>query len=94
MSGKSRHGRAKQLSQSKKRKKTGDSAAIVRRQTVAQIDKPILESRVSASPVITQTPEVAQTAARYHTVPAEMRRIGILAGIVLVILVVLALVLS
>jgi len=58
-------------------------------QVVAQPDKPAVPPKVAAPSVGAPT----LTLARYPYVVTELRRIGILAGIILVILVVLFLVL-
>ncbi|MCL0057781.1 hypothetical protein M1N05_01755 [Dehalococcoidales bacterium] len=77
----------RQLSQRKKGKGRRSSAAkIAHQQAVTQVYKPVSHPEVSTSPRVTPTP------ARY--IITELRRIGILAGIMLVILVVLALLLS
>ena len=95
MPGKSRRGRGKHIPRSKKRKfRPSSLAETAPEQVMAQPDKPI--SRPSAAPPPTSMPDdVATLTKTQHTnVIAELRRIGILAGIILVILVVLALVLS
>jgi len=89
VSGKSRR---RHPSQSKKRKgKQGFSAVAAQGQAVAQTYKPVSQPKVLAPSASVSTP--AQTQARYPYVATELRRIGLLAGIVLVILVVLYLVL-
>jgi len=89
MSGKSRHGRGKRSFQSKKRKSRQSLPPIVtQQQSVSQTYKPVAPSVRVPAPMATPT-----TAEYSHTL-VELRRIGILAGIMLVILVVLALVLS
>ena len=91
MPGKSRR---RHSSQSKKKKwQRGSSAIAAQRQTVAQTYKPVSQPEVLAPSASTRAPIAAQTAAHYPYVVAELRRIGILAGIILAILVVLALVL-
>ena len=89
MSGKSRHKKGKRSFQSKKGKISGSSSAIVTpQQPVSQIRKPVAPS-VSAPASMP-----AQTTVQYPYILTELRRIGILAGIMLVILSVLAVVLS
>jgi len=89
MPGKSRHGKRKRSFQSKKGKSRRSSPSIVtQQQPVSQTYKPVAPS-VSAAALMP-----AQTAAQYPHALTELRRIGILAGIMLAILVVLALVLS
>ena len=83
MSGKSRHGKGKHSARSKRKKGTQHFS------TVTETQK--LGAAPSAS-VPTQTP--APTIAKSPYILTELRRIGILAGIMLAILIVLALVLS
>jgi len=89
MPGKSRHGRDKHLSRRKKRKMGhGTLAAVAQRRAITQPEVPASPAKKVPAPTTTLT------AARYPYVAAELRRIGILAGIMLVALVVLVLVLS
>ena len=91
MAGKSRRARGKHSLQSKKRKrKQIFTLPAAQQQAVAQTYKPAAPSKVAAPPAKEPTP----TAARFPHIATELRRIGILAGIMLAILVVLALVLS
>ena len=91
MSAKSRR---KHSSQGKKKKgQRGSSAIVAQQQAMAQTYKPAPQPKASAPSVSAPTPIAAQTAARYPYIVSELRRIGILAGIMLVVLVVLALVL-
>ncbi|MCL0053162.1 hypothetical protein M1M86_01555 [Dehalococcoidales bacterium] len=77
----------RQLSQRKKGKGRRSSAAkIAHQQAVTQVYK--------SHPEVSTSPRVTPTPARYPYIITELRRIGILAGIMLVILVVLALLLS
>ena len=92
MPGKSRHGKRKHPSR-RRRWKQG-SAITAQRQTLTQTQEPVSQPKVSAPSVSAPTPLAAQTAAQYPYIATELRRIGILAGIVLAVLVVLALVLS
>lgn len=85
----------KHLSQSKKRKRRrGSSAIAVQQQPVSQTYEPVSEPVVSAPSVSELAPKAIQTAAHYPYIVNELRRIGILAGIMLAILVVLAVVLA
>jgi hypothetical protein len=85
----------KHLSQSKKKKRSrGSSALDAQQQPVSQTYESASQPVVSASSASVPTPKAAQTVARYPYIVTELRRIGILAGIILAILVVLALVLS
>jgi len=89
MPGKSRHGRKKHSFQSKKGKSRRSSPPVVtQQQPVSQTYKPV------APLVSAPAPVSMQTATQYPHILNELRRIGILAGIMLAILVVLALVLS
>ena len=93
MSGKSRHGRGKHSPQSKK----GESrrhhlATVVRQQAVAQTYEPVSRPAVSAPSASVLTPMAKLAAVRYPHIGTELRTIGILAGIMLLILVVRALV--
>jgi len=94
MSGKSRHGRRK-LSRSKRRK-GGQAAPTISAQqpVVAQSYKPV--SHPEASPPSAGVPATVAALAgtRYPYIVGEMKRIGILTGIILLILVILALVFS
>ena len=86
MPGKSR-GARRRLSRNKKRKGRQVSAAITaQQQVVTQTDEPSAPARVYAPPATVPT--------RYPYIVTELRTIGILAGIMLAILVVLALVLA
>jgi len=92
MPGKSRHAR-RRLPRSKKRRQVSPAIAA-QQQVVTQAYKPAASPKVSAPPASKPTPLATLTAVRYPYIVTELRRIGILAGIMLVILVVLALVLS
>jgi len=93
MPGKSRHGKHK-LPRSKRGKGRQDVSSASTQQVVAQAYKPVSRPEVSAPSVSVPTTGVTLAATRHPDVAAELRRIGILAGVVLVILVILALVLS
>ncbi len=95
MPGKSRHGRRKHSFQGKKKKgRRGPPGVVTQRQADIQIDKPVAPPRVVAPSARAPTPMPVLTAIRYPYILTELRRIGILAGIMLAILVVLVLVLS
>ena len=95
MPGKSRHGRRKRSFQGKKKKGRRSPPGIVAQQQAdIQIDKPVAPPKVVTPSARAPTPTPALTAVRYPYILTELRRIGILAGIMLVILVVLVLVLS
>jgi len=93
--GKSRHGGRKHSFQGKKKKgRRSSSGVVAQQQADIQIDKPVVPPRVAAPSVSAPTLMPTLTAVRHPYILTELRRIGILAGITLVILVVLALVLS
>ena len=94
MPGKSRHKKKQHLPQSKKRKSGQHFATTVaQQQTVTQTREPAPHAGVSAPLASVPTPAAKVAAVQYPHMVAELRMIGILAGIILVILVVLALVL-
>ena len=95
MPGKSRHDRRKHSFQSKKKKGRRSSPSVVaRRQADIQIDKPVASPGVAAPSTSAPTLMPVLTAVRHPYILTELRRMGILAGVMLAILVVLALVLS
>ena len=95
MPGKSRHNIKKHSFQSKKKKsRRSPSGVVPQQQENIQSDKPVALHRVATPSASTLTQMPVLTAVRHPYVLAELRRIGILAGILLAILVVLALVLS
>ena len=95
MSGKLRHGKGKHPVRSKRRRSGRDSLAIAaQRPPVSQTYEAVPQPEVSASSPSAPAPSVTVSTARYPYIITELRRIGILAGITLVILVVLVLVLS
>jgi len=94
VSGKLRHQRGKHIVQAKKKKGRRSPLAVVSQQKeVAQTDKPdVTPPKVAASSpgAVTAAPNVIG----HHELIIEMRRIGILAGIMLAALILLALVLG
>ena len=99
MSGKSRHAKGKHLSRSKRSRRLGlerqpSPAIVAQRQAIAQTSKPVPHPSVPAPLASISEPMAKPSAVWYPYIATELRRIGILAGIMLVILVVLALVLS
>ncbi len=95
MPGKSRQGKGKHPVRSKKRRSGhGSRASVAQQPPVSQTYEPVPKPEVSAPLPSTPTPSAAVSAIRYPYIIIELRRIGILAGIMLVVLVVLALVLS
>ena len=94
MPGKSRHGRIKHSFQGKKKKsRRSHPAAVAQRQADIQISKPVASPKVATPSAGARAPTPMLTAVRHPYILIELRRIGILAGMMLVILVVLALVL-
>ena len=94
MSGKSRHGKGKHYQHSKK------SRAKHRHTTMASQPSVVADTAAQAATISTPpsasapTSSTALRAARYPYITSELRRIGILAGAIIVILIVLALILS
>ena len=88
MSGKSQHSKGKRSSQ-KKKGGQGSLAAAAQRQAVAQAYKPVSQPEVSASSANVSASRVTPAVARHPYIASELRRIGVLAGIMLAILVVL-----
>ena len=94
MGSKSRH-RKKHSLQSKKKKRISTLMAS-QQPAVAQTYKPVAPPKVTAPSVKVAAPSVkgpTPAVARYPQISNELRRIGMLAGIMVVTLVVLALVL-
>ena len=101
MSGKSRHGRGKGSSQSKKKRnmRRSNKVAVARTQAIASpqrvapSDEPtVVSDEMTATPSVTEATVSAMFS--YPNLPYELRRISVLAGIILAILVLLALLLS
>lgn len=88
MTGKSRRSRGKHSFRSKKRRGRPSPPIIVtQQQAVTPTNESVPPPKVSRKLVL-----ATSTATRYPYILAELRRIGILAGIMLAILIVLALV--
>ncbi|MFC1860099.1 hypothetical protein ACFLYC_00795 [Chloroflexota bacterium] len=89
MPSKSRHGRRKHSFQSTKKKSGGSLHSVVAQQPAAtQTDRPVVpQTRAPA-------PTSVLAAVQHPYILPELKRIGILAGIMVIILVVLAIVLS
>ena len=95
MSGRAKHSRGKGSFQSKKRRSGRGShqVADTRWQTVAQSDKPVAATAgVVASPQ--ETLRIIPATFNYPDLLYELRRIGVLFGVILAIMIVLALVLD
>ena len=95
MPGKSRRGRGRHLPRGKRRRgRKVFSAPVAQPSAAGQAYEPAPAADSLVPSVKVPTPRPTVTAAQHPNVAAELRRIGILAGIILVILVVLALVFS
>ena len=94
MTGKSHGGRAKSSTRSKRQKmKHGVSLASAQQQTTIQNQEPV--SQVVSPPVKVLKPRSALSSVVQHPyITTELRRIAILAGVMLAVLVVLYLVIS
>lgn len=87
MPGKTGHGKKKHPPLGKKKKSRRVSPVAAHQPPVSPPDVPVSSEGVS-------TPVVSATPLRYSYIFSELRRIGILSGVILAILVALALVLS
>ncbi len=95
MPGKSRRKRKKYSIQSKRNKGRPSRPSVLGLQpAVAQTREPVSSPIVSVPSASVPTPVAKPAATRYPYIATELRTIGILAGIMLVILIVLAKVLS
>jgi hypothetical protein len=95
MPGKSRRQKGQYASQSKKRKgKPGRPALPAQQSAVAQARETVSSPNVPAPPASVPVPTAKPAAAQYPHIASELRTIGLLAGIMLTILIVLVLVLS
>ena len=95
MPGKSRRGRGRHLPRGKRRKgRKAFSAPAAQPSAVGQAYEPAPAADRLVPSAKAPTPRATLTAAQHPNIAAELRRIGILAGIILVILVVLALIFS
>ncbi len=92
MPGKSRHKRKKYPIQSKKGKDTLNHPTIPAQQpVVAQTRGPAISPNVSVRSAKAPAQMVTPAAGQYSNATTELRNIGILAGIMLIILIVLSL---
>ncbi len=95
MPSKSQRSRRKRSSKGKKKKSRRSPPVIVSQQQAAtQTYEPVAPPKVAAPSASAPTPMPVLTAVRHPYILTELRRIGILAGVMLAILVVLVLVLS
>lgn len=94
MPSKSRHSKAKRLSLDKRRREIQRSSATTTPQPMAaQTSEPTHPGGKVAPKASVPTPSPKSVAVHYPYIGAELLRISILSGIILVILIVLALVL-
>ena len=95
MPGKSRRRRGKYSIQSKKKKgRRSRPTILVQQPAVTQTHEPVSSPDVPVTPSSVPTPMAKPATIWYPHITSELRNIGILAGIMLIILIVLALVLS
>lgn len=88
---KSRRKRGKYSAKSKRRKdRLSHPTVAVQQPAVAQAREPTALPKASPSPKSVPVPVAKPVAIRYQNVATELRTIGILAGILLIILIVLA----
>jgi hypothetical protein len=90
---KSRKRRGKYAYQDKKRTQA-PAVTTTESPVAAHTDKPATPPPETAPPVSVPTPAPTPIVARYPYIGGELRRIGILAGIMIAVLVILSLVLS
>jgi hypothetical protein len=90
MPDKSRQGKGKHLVRSKRKKSGHGIVAVAQQPVVSQPGGPAPQAEVPARLSVTSTPSATVSTVLYPYIFSELRRIGIIAGIMLVILVVLA----
>ena len=90
MPDKSRRDRGKHSARNKKRR--GTPTRVAPERVAAKANEPGIPATPVSSPSV-PTPQVALAGTRYPYVVTELRRIGILSGIMLTILIILSLVL-
>ena len=94
MTVKPQHSKGKHHPQSKKGRAMQRSTAMApQQQIVAQTQKQVVPASMPTPSASVRTTSATPGAARYPYITTELRRIGILAGIMLAILIVLALIL-
>ena len=94
MPGKSRHRRGKLSFQSKKKERTSQPAILAQQPVAVQTQEPVPRPKLTVPAVSVPTTGTKPAAVRYPYITAELWTIGILSGIMLIVLIVLALVLS
>ena len=94
MPGKSRHAQRKLLRKEKQRKKLASLTRASQQPVAAQTYESVTPAKVSAPSVGTPDSGPARVDVHYPYIASELRRIGILTGIMLAVLIILSLVLS
>ena len=94
MPGKSRHRKGKYSSASKKKGRPNRSGILAQQPAVAQTPEPVSAPEVSVPVASVPTPMTKPSVVQYPYIVTELRTIGTLGGIMLIILVVLALFLA
>ena len=95
MPGKSRRGRGRHLPRGRRRKgRKGFSAPVAQPSAVAQAYEPAPAADRLVPSAKAPAPRATVTTAQYPNVAAELRRIGIVSGIIVVILVVSVMIFS
>ena len=94
MPGKSKHGRRNQHKGKKRRGRQSFSTVSPQQTVVSQAYQPAPSPEVTTPSASGASTRSAMAATRYPYIATELRRIGILAGIILVILIILALIFS
>ncbi len=95
MPGKSRRKRGKYSFQSKRKKeRTSRPTTLAQQPAAIQTHEPVASPSISVPSASVPTPKTKPVAVGHPYVATELRTIGILAGIMLIVLVALALVLS
>jgi hypothetical protein len=89
MTGKSKRG--KHLPRSKRKGRKTFTAPAAPKPVAAQVTEPAPEAKKTAAPPAAK-PKAPVTVAQFSNVVAELRRIGIVAGVMIVILIILALI--
>ena len=92
MPGKSRRKRGKYSIQSKRKGRPRRAIILAQQPAVTQTHEPVVSSDVSTPSARAPTPMAKPEAVRHPYIAIELRTIGILAGIMLIILIVLALI--
>ncbi len=93
MPDKSRHARQRLSRKEKEKKRLASLAGASQQQAAAQAYKPVVPAKAAAPAVSAPTSIPSPVAVKHPYIAGELRRIGILAGIMLAILITLSLVL-